>query len=187
MAGETFVSIAYRGIELSRRARLVADESGAAHLHFNAPMPVGTEISIVTDDGPAIALRVLAVQEQIAGAERAPGMRVVPTDPTGEPGEWWRDHIGEVEVQADDADVAASADDSTEDAGSGNDDSVESGQSTGEDAGDDDAADEAGDAESGDDAGDDDSTADDAADEADSGDDSSEAGDEDGSEIGDDA
>lgn len=130
MAGETFVGIAYRGIELGRRARLEATESGAAHLHFNAPMPVGSEIAIVIDDGPTIPLRVLQVQEQVAGADRSPGMRVVPTALAGDSGVWWRDHIGEVVDEGDGGDDASTSvhdsagddtgqDSSEKDAGSG--------------------------------------------------------------------
>lgn len=100
MAGERFVDVTYLGIELGRRLRLDSGASGKAYLHFNAPMPIGTALTIATDEGLSIPARVLEVQEQVAGAERPPGMKIRAGDLTGDAKTWWIELAGETPLES---------------------------------------------------------------------------------------
>ncbi|HEY8238450.1 MAG TPA: hypothetical protein VIF63_03355 [Candidatus Limnocylindrales bacterium] len=76
MAAETFVDIAYRGIELGRRHRLCEVGPRTAYVEHPTPMPVGSRLELLADGGVALAVEVVRIHEQVAGATRAPGMRV---------------------------------------------------------------------------------------------------------------
>jgi hypothetical protein len=76
MSGETFVDVTYRGLDLGRRQRLCEVGPTTAYLEHPAPMPVGTRLELSTDVGVVLGVEVARVHEQIAGAERTPGMRV---------------------------------------------------------------------------------------------------------------
>ncbi len=111
MADETFVDITYRDIDLGRRLRLEPAEPGTAHLSFNAPMPVGSRLSISTDHGHAIPVRVVEVQEQVADAPKPPGMLVVGVGLEGEALSWWRE-ITKGDGEANDARAESKSGDS---------------------------------------------------------------------------
>jgi hypothetical protein len=76
MAAETYVDIAYRGIELGRRHRLCEVGPTTAYVEHPTPMPVGSRLELLADGGVALAVEVVRIHEQVAGATRAPGMRV---------------------------------------------------------------------------------------------------------------
>jgi hypothetical protein len=76
---EAFVDLHYRGLPLGSGIRLSKVDASHLYLELPAPMPVGTMIS-VQSHGQPITARVVEVFEQIAGSERAPGMRVLVLD-----------------------------------------------------------------------------------------------------------
>jgi hypothetical protein len=76
MAGETFVDVSYRGLELGRRHKLCEVGPTTAYLEYPTPMPVGSRLELLADGGVQLAVEVTRIHEQVAGAERSPGMRV---------------------------------------------------------------------------------------------------------------
>jgi len=90
MASEQFVNVSYRGIDVGQSLRLAEFGPSTAYLQVTTPMPVGTQLDLETDGGLSIAARVLRVQEQVAGAEHSPGMRIVVSDLSGEAKTWWQ-------------------------------------------------------------------------------------------------
>ncbi|HET9627045.1 MAG TPA: hypothetical protein VFP84_37055, partial [Kofleriaceae bacterium] len=89
---ESFVDLTYRGLSLGKRIKLGQVRPHSGHLELATPMPVGSQIAIVTDDGLTIDATVTWVYEQVAGTDRAPGMIVAPalTDATTA---WWQARI----------------------------------------------------------------------------------------------
>lgn len=76
MGTETrFVDITYRGLKVAARAKLVNETANAGFIEVDAPLPVGTRITLV-DNGQSIPARVQGVVEQESGAKSPPGMRV---------------------------------------------------------------------------------------------------------------
>ncbi len=76
---ESFVDLTYRGLALGRRVRLTQVRPTAGYLELPTPMPVGTTIAIVTDDGLALDAKVLAIHEQVGAAPVASGPVAAPT------------------------------------------------------------------------------------------------------------
>jgi hypothetical protein len=89
MAAEQFVNVTYRGLELGRRLRVSQFGPMTAYLEHSTPMPVGTELAMHTDEGLQVAVRVLRVQEQVAGAQNPPGMRVAAAALDDQARAWW--------------------------------------------------------------------------------------------------
>lgn len=102
---ERFVDLTYRGLALANRVRLadvpppsLGGSSGpftppdAGFLEMAAPMPVGTTLTLETDDGVSFEVTVLAVREQAT-----PGMVVTP-DASPAAQLWWGGHVGSIDV-----------------------------------------------------------------------------------------
>jgi hypothetical protein len=90
MSGETFVDLTYRGLELGRRHRLCEVGPTTAYLEYPTPMPVGSRLELAADGGVQLAVEVVRVHEQVAGAERSPGMRVRAPALDERAASWWR-------------------------------------------------------------------------------------------------
>lgn len=76
MGTETrFVDITYRGLRVAAKAKLVEQAPMTGFVEVEAPLPVGTQVTVV-DGEQSVAARVLAVVEQEAGAKSPPGMRI---------------------------------------------------------------------------------------------------------------
>jgi hypothetical protein len=86
---ESFVDLTYRGLSLGRRIRLSQVRPSTGYLELPAPMPVGSQIAVVTDDGTAFDAVVTAIHEQVAGSDRTPGMTVAPALAAEAAGAWW--------------------------------------------------------------------------------------------------
>src|SRR3954470_1653124 len=74
MMSESFVDLTYRGLSLGRRVKLAQVRPSTGYLEMPAPMPVGTKIAVVTDDGVAFDAIVNAIHEQTGGTDKPPGM-----------------------------------------------------------------------------------------------------------------
>ncbi len=109
--GDTFVDVAYRGLELGKRVKLRDVRPELGYIDHPLPMPVGTRVEILADEGLTIAAVVVAVHEQVAGDEpRPPGMRVKPAlDATTSA--WWQARVdaAAMAAEADAAQAAAAA------------------------------------------------------------------------------
>ena len=90
---ESFVDLAYRGLTLGRRIKLTQMRPSTGYLEHPTPMPVGTAVSIKTDDGVVFDAVVVYVYEQIGGSERAPGMTVKPTFGDAGLASWWSHRV----------------------------------------------------------------------------------------------
>lgn len=90
---ETFVDLAYRGLPLGRRVKLTQVRDTTGYLEHPTPMPVGSAVSIVTDDGLTIEAVVDAIHEQVGGSDKPPGMRVTPAFATEQLSAWWRARV----------------------------------------------------------------------------------------------
>lgn len=92
-----FVDLTYRGLALAHRTRLVdrpggGDARSAGFLELAAPMPVGTILTLATDEGVSFEVTVTEVVEQAT-----PGMVVTPVrSPASEA--WWGGRVGSIEV-----------------------------------------------------------------------------------------
>ena len=106
MAGEVFVDVTYRGLELGRRLKLREVGPSTAYLEHGTPMPVGSQVVLATDEGLAIPVVVVRVHEQVAGAEMPPGMRVQAAGLDGAAAGWWRDLVSRDDPQIPEAEVA---------------------------------------------------------------------------------
>jgi hypothetical protein len=108
---ESFVDLTYRGLSLGRRIRLSQVRPSSGALELSAPMPVGTQIAIATDDGVSFDATVTWIHEQVGGSDRPPGMTVAPALTAALAAAWWSARV----VLPDDE--AASATQVTADAG----------------------------------------------------------------------
>ncbi|MBA2538432.1 MAG: hypothetical protein H0V17_02250 [Deltaproteobacteria bacterium] len=88
---ETFVDLTYRGLSLGRRIKLSQVRPTTGYLEHPTPMPIGTAVSIATDDGLVFDAVVDEIHEQVGGSEIAPGMRVKPALATEQLAGWWKD------------------------------------------------------------------------------------------------
>jgi hypothetical protein len=90
---ESFVDLTYRGLSLGRRIKLTQVRPSSGYLELPSPMPVGTRVAIATDDGVQFDATVGWIHEQVAGADRPPGMVVLP-DLGAEPAAaWWKARV----------------------------------------------------------------------------------------------
>lgn len=83
------MDLRYRGIELGRRLQFDSIAATEAYVHAPAPMPVGTLLTIDTDDELEVTIRVTRVSEQVAGADRPAGMFVEPYELTDRAQDRW--------------------------------------------------------------------------------------------------
>lgn len=90
---ESFVDLAYRGLPLGRRIKLTLIRPSTGYLELPAPMPVGTKLSIATENGLSIEAIVTQIHEQIGGSERTPGMTVAPALGGEEAAAWWKARV----------------------------------------------------------------------------------------------
>lgn len=95
---ETFVDLTYRGLSLGRRIRLARVRATNGYLEHPTPMPVGTAVAIVTDDGLTFDAVVEAIHEQVGGSTEPPGMRVKPVFANDALSGWWSKHV-EIEIE----------------------------------------------------------------------------------------
>jgi hypothetical protein len=106
MAGEVFVDVTYRGLELGRRLKLREVGPSTAYLEHGTPMPVGAQVLLSTDDGLSIPVTVVRVHEQVAGAEMPPGMRVQAGGLEGAAASWWQGLVSRDDPQIPEREVA---------------------------------------------------------------------------------
>lgn len=101
MSSEQFVNVSYRGIEVGTSLKMIEFGPTTAYVELTTPMPVGTTLDLVTDaaGAPSVAFKatVLRVQEQVAGAEMAPGMRVRAAKLEGDAAAWWKAAVSEAD------------------------------------------------------------------------------------------
>jgi hypothetical protein len=90
---ETFVDLTYRGLSLGRRIKLARVRATNGYLEHPTPMPVGTAVAIVTDEGLTFEAVVEAIHEQVGGSAEPPGMRVKPVFATDQLSAWWSKHV----------------------------------------------------------------------------------------------
>ena len=90
---ESFVDLSYRGLSLGRRVKLSQVRPSTGYLETPAPMPVGTAISIATDEGVTLEATVTSIHEQVGGSEKTPGMTVAPKLAEEACESWWRARV----------------------------------------------------------------------------------------------
>jgi hypothetical protein len=90
---ESFVDLTYRGLALGTRIKLAEVRPTSALVEVAAPMPVGTQLAVVTDDGVTLEASVVWVHEQVAGAERAAGMVIAPVLAAEAAAAWWKARV----------------------------------------------------------------------------------------------
>jgi len=90
---ESFVDLTYRGLSLGRRVKLTQVRPSTGYVETPAPMPVGSAISIATDEGLLFDALVMAVHEQVGGSDRAPGMVVAPALADDARQTWWKARV----------------------------------------------------------------------------------------------
>lgn len=90
---ESYVDLSYRGLPLGRRIKLAQVRPSTAYLELPTPMPVGTTISIHSDDGMVLEAIVRDLHEQVGGSDRAPGMTIAPTLHDDAALAWWHARV----------------------------------------------------------------------------------------------
>lgn len=90
---ESFVDLTYRGLSLGRRIKLTQVRPSSGYLELPSPMPVGTQVAIATDDGVRFDATVVWIHEQVAGADRTPGMVVLPELGADPAAAWWKARV----------------------------------------------------------------------------------------------
>jgi hypothetical protein len=90
---ESFVDLTYRGLSLGRRVKLSNVRPTTGYVEMPAPMPVGTQIAILTDDTVALEAVVVEIHEQVAGSEHAPGMVLRPRLDGDAAKQWWQKRV----------------------------------------------------------------------------------------------
>ena len=90
---ESFVDLNYRGLALGRRVKLTQVRPSTGYLELPAPMPVGTSISIATDDGLSLDATITEVHEQVGGSDKPAGMLVRPKLDLDAAKAWWSERV----------------------------------------------------------------------------------------------
>jgi len=96
---ESFVDLSYRGLSLGRRIKLTQVRPSTGYLEHPTPMPVGTAVSIATDDGIVLEAVVTHVHEQVGGSDKVPGMTVKPALAEQQLQAWWRERVALPELE----------------------------------------------------------------------------------------
>lgn len=82
------MDLAYRGLAMGSRVRLTDGTSHTGFLGLSAPMPVGTTLTVSTEEGVSFEVVVVEVREQTV-----PGMVVKPVvSPAAQA--WWGANVG---------------------------------------------------------------------------------------------
>jgi hypothetical protein len=87
------VDLTYRGLPLGRLPALTQLRPSSCLVELATPMPVGSHLAIVTDDGLAIDATVVWVHEQVGGVERAAAMVLSPALTAEAAAAWWRARV----------------------------------------------------------------------------------------------
>jgi len=90
---ESYVDLSYRGLPLGRRIKLAQVRPSTAYLELPTPMPVGTTVSIHSDDGMVLEALVRDLHEQVGGSDRSPGMTIAPTLKDDAALAWWHARV----------------------------------------------------------------------------------------------
>src|SRR5215470_14983855 len=90
---ESFVDLTYRSLPLGRRVKLTQVRPTTGYLEAPAPMPVGSRISVSTDEGVTFEAVVTYVHEQVGGSDRQPGMLIQPALADDKVSSWWRARV----------------------------------------------------------------------------------------------
>ena len=98
--GDAFVDLSYRGLVLGKRIKLTQVRQTTGYLEMPTPMPVGTAIAILTDDGVLLEALVAEIREQVGGLTTAPGMVVKPKLDADAQRTWWTQHVDKVTKEA---------------------------------------------------------------------------------------
>ena len=89
MAGEQIVDVHYRGHEIARTCQITDVGPTSAYLAVDQPMPVGTEIELITDTGVTVKSRVIRVHEKIPDRKQTAGMYIQAATSSEEAATWW--------------------------------------------------------------------------------------------------
>jgi hypothetical protein len=90
---ESFVDLTYRGLSLGKRVKLTQVRPTTGYLETPAPMPVGTEFLIQTDEGLVLEAIVRGIHEQVGGSDRVPGMTFSPKLADEDRQTWWTGRV----------------------------------------------------------------------------------------------
>jgi hypothetical protein len=90
---ESFVDLTYRGLSLGKRVKLTQVRPTTGYLETPAPMPVGTEFEIATDEGLVLEAIVRGIHEQVGGSDRVPGMTFSPKLADEGRQAWWTNRV----------------------------------------------------------------------------------------------
>jgi hypothetical protein len=90
MGSEQFVNVSYRGIDVGAALKMIEFGPTTAYLELTTPMPVGTTLDVETEGGVSLRATVVRIQEQVAGAEMPPGMRVRAIELGADASAWWK-------------------------------------------------------------------------------------------------
>ena len=88
---ETFVDVSSRGLEVGSRLHLSEIGPTSGYIEHSLPLPVGAELRVEAEDGVGFGVVVVRVQEQVGGAERAPGMFVRVVEMSQDAESWWKE------------------------------------------------------------------------------------------------
>lgn len=91
---DTYVDLKYRGLPLGNRVRLTDVRPSTGYLELAEPMPVGTALTVATDEGPAFEVTVTEVRERLT-----PGMVITPVL-TLNAKTWWEARVTLPEVSS---------------------------------------------------------------------------------------
>jgi hypothetical protein len=92
MASEALVDLSYRGLVLGKRVRLLQVGPRSAYVAHEAPMPVGTELTLTVDESLAIPVQVARVREGDP-REGAAGMWLWADAAEERARAWWGEHV----------------------------------------------------------------------------------------------
>lgn len=90
---DCFVDVSYRGLPVGRKLKLTQIGADSGYVEVPAPMPVGTSVAIVVAEDLSIPATVTAIQEQVGGATRPPGMQLRPALDEAAARAWWEARI----------------------------------------------------------------------------------------------
>ncbi len=92
MGSDHHVDLAYRDLALGRRVRLTHVRPSSGYVELLAPMPVGSDVVVTTEEGAVIHATVTEVREQVANSQVIAGMTIQPRldgETAGAGAAWW--------------------------------------------------------------------------------------------------